>query len=304
MNLTKLQVMFLAVAFTAITISGSGFYYFMHTGFLRLRPVEELNQLFLSQQIHSPPMSSESDQQAFLELMEQSGFPPDSVKTFQDVIRLQTWIGNQVGKVENYSGPEQGYALLKLGMEGIGLGCAPMSMILREALALHHISARTVLLYRTDFAVRDTHQIVEAFISGKWIAFDPTFNVTYQHDGEPLGVKEIQELINKPNNTSVSPLFHGTRKYPATLARYDRDWRPLFCNAFVKHPINLGCILCRLPIVRFWTGPVQYVFGDKTMILFAKEHNHLYFLFSVVLPIFTIMSILLSAALFFTKKKG
>lgn len=267
----------------------------------RIDKVERLEKLFLSKKIEFRPSDVKIDQFEFLGLMKNSGFSKETVKTFEDVILLQNWIGNQIKNCKPYFGRERGYALLRLGKDGTGLSCSSMSEIMREALALLDIPDRTVQLYRSDFSLQDTHVVVEAFINGKWVCFDPTFNITYQDGNNLLGVAGIQDRLFKQGPMSVTPVFHGIRKYPAILEDYYTDWRPLFSNAYVV-PFGKVGIFNKIPPLRYCSGPVCYTFGSKH-ILFASAHNRIYFLFCVVLPVVVLTSFILAFIPILTKNE-
>ena len=270
---------------------------------VKINKIDKLEKLFLSKEIKFKPHCSgiNSEQVKFLDLMKKSVLSKETVKTLEDIMRLQNWIGNQVKHCKPYCGREKGYALLKLGKDGIGLACGSMSEIMQEALVLLDIPARKVQLYRSDFSLSDTHVVVEAFINDKWVCFDPTFNVTYQDGNKLLGVAEIQSRLFKQGPMSVTPVFQGIRKYPAILGDYYMDWRPLFSNAYVV-PFGQISIISKIPPFRYWSGPVCYAFGSN-FILFARMHNQLYFLLCVLLPVVALSSFILGFILILFQKR-
>lgn len=303
-HLKKIQIVLFTIFITASLIAGYGYAIIMNTGLMAtLRPVAELDDSFFRTnfQLYSQSELS-NNQQEFLDLLEQYGFKPGCLRTIQDIAQLQTWIGNLVEKVEPYWGPERGCQLLKIGMNGKGLSCGSLSYILKDALSLLDIPSRTIQLYKSDFS-EDTHVVVEAFISGKWIVFDPTFNVTYENETGPLGIAQIQDRLSEQGPTSVQQVFHGSRRYPASLDNYYMDWRPLFSNAYVFDINESHGLISKFPPFRYWKGPQKYVFGDKT-ILFAKAYNKYYFLFCVVLPLIAIVNFVLCVVLFIWSKKN
>lgn len=298
----KLQVIFISIAFVCTIIAGGGLYIMRDAGVaLRIDRVERLDKLFRSKKIEFRSSDTKGNQVTFLDMMTNSGFSKETVKTVEDVIRLQNWTGNQVKHCKPYFGREKGYALLRLGKDGTGLSCGSMSEIVQEALVLLDIPARKVQLYRSDFSLQDTHVVVEAFINEKWVCFDPTFNVTYQDGNNLLGVAEIQDRLFKQGPISVTPVFHGIRKYPAILEDYYMDWRPLFSNAYVA-PFGKVGIISKMPPFRYWSGLVCYAFGFN-YILFAKMHNQLYFLLCVFLPVVALSSFISGFILILSQKK-
>ena len=303
-HLTRIQIALFTIFITVSLIAGYGYVVITDTvGMALLRPVGELDDSFFRTNLTSHSLSGFSNnQQKFLELLEHYGFKPGHLRTIQDIAQLQTWIGNLVEKAEPYWGPERGYQLLKTGMNGKGLSCGSLSYILKDALSLLCIPSRTIQLYKSDFS-EDTHVVVEAFVSGKWIVFDPTFNVTYENETGPLGIAQIQDRLSDKGPTSVQPVFHGSRRYPASLDNYYMDWRPLFSNAYVFDISESHGLISKLPPFRYWKGPQKYVFGDKT-VLFAKAHNKYYFLFCVVLPLIAVGNFILCIVLFIWSKRN
>jgi|LGVF01.1.fsa_nt_gb hypothetical protein len=219
-------------------------------------------------------------------LLEGAGFSTEKTLRLKDILNLQIWIGNQVSSVASYSGNESGFGLIQLARNGKGMACGSMSQILSDALTALNMQARIVQLYRSNFNFYDTHMLVEVRLhDNRWVAVDPTFNVTYElPDGTALSVAEIQRKLVKNGGCEINPNYHGDRNYPARLDRYPLDWHFLFSNAY----IYVSCVNCpwwrRCPPLRYWLGPMRYGIGDS-LGLFTAQHNQLYFLVTVVLPI-------------------
>jgi hypothetical protein len=261
----------------------------------RLRPVEELNASLRSHEIKLRPAGTAGGQRAFLELLHENGFRHGSVDSIEAVIRLQVWVGNQVQVVALYSGPARGYELLEYSRNGGGQVCAGMADIMREALLLLGIPARAVQL--TTSSLRPpAHTLVEAFVEDRWRVFDPTVNVTFESEGRVLGVAEIQERLWTIGPNSVMPVFHGPRRYPASLERDARGWRQYFANALVTEVGEPTDRLRNIPPWRYWTGPSIYYFGHE-LAPFPSLQDWLYFSASVVLPVASILAALLGVAL-------
>jgi hypothetical protein len=250
---------------------------------VRLRPVEELERQIALGQLRPEAVGTAAEQAAFLRELGRSGFAPRSLSSIQDVARLQTWVGNEVRNANPYEGHERGYALLRHGQKGGALLCGGMSDILREALVLLGLPARTVQLYGSSFRRRPTHVVVEVDIAGSWRVFDPTYNVTYESEGEALGVAEIQERLGRLGPAGVRPRFHGQRAYAADLERDLPGWRGVFANAYVSDMGRTPARWKGLPPLRYWTGPTIYYFGDSLMPI-PGAHERVYFLVTVVMP--------------------
>jgi hypothetical protein len=163
-----------------------------------------------------------------------------------------------------------------------------MSDILREALVLLGLPARTVQLTESNFRWT-AHAVVEVYVEGRWQVLDPTFNVTYEANGRALGVSEIQERLWKEGPLSVRAIFHGTRRYPARLERDAKGWRRYFANAYVYELGGRPSRWKGLPPWCYWTGPSIYYYGDHLM-LFAALQDWCYFGVTVALPFVSLLS--------------
>lgn len=66
----------------------------------------------------------------------------------------------------------------------------------------------------------DTHVATEVKINGKWVLQDPTFNIRWEHNGNPLGAMEFRNLIQgkvKPESITDGfsiPAKRSLEKYP------------------------------------------------------------------------------------------
>ncbi len=100
-----------------------------------------------------------------------------------DLLKIQEWLGNQVAKVEVPTTGSESKELLALAQVGGGLACGAMAKVFHDLLSVQGVRARQVQLYRSNFEPSDTHVLVEARLAhGRWVAFDPTFNLTTRTD--------------------------------------------------------------------------------------------------------------------------
>lgn len=116
--------------------------------------------------------------------------------------------------------------------------CGGLQFLYMAALEAHGIRSRRVSLFvKVDGATDPlwSHASVEAFIDGKWIAIDPTFNFTFRHDGRHVGWIETADLVDAGELVEVDTNGHST------LPRYeslnlsaplgdDRNFLKLFLN--------------------------------------------------------------------------
>ena len=234
---------------------------------------------------------------SFSDFLETKGFIKNKISVSQ-VIKLQQFIGGSIKKAGVYYGRERGMELYRLGSSGTPFACGSMALLMNDALSALGYKARLVMIYRTDFSQTDTHAVVEVYLGSKWVLFDPTFNITYMHEGNLLGIEEVQNLLASKGPSSVAIKYYGARSYPVRIDNYYIDWRPIFSNAYVIDKKNN--FWAELPPFRWWYGPKYYYFGDN-LLLWANAANRIYFLFIVVIPI--IMTLLFSMILFLKIKK-
>ena len=179
-----------------------------------------------------------------------------------------------------YQIPENEEELFSPDLNGKQLYCGHMCDILQEALVLQGFKVRQIQLFKSCFSLYDTHVVLEVLLNDQWIIIDPTFNVTYQSYGKPLGVQEIQHQL-KSDFQSVQAVPYDEQNLIDTNYL---DWRFYFNNALIwNHKSKLG-ILGKIPPFRWWFGPKGYYWGDG-LLLSAKGYNDMYFILCVVLPI-------------------
>jgi hypothetical protein len=298
----SLVAFLLGVAVSAAGWSGAGFLYLRGLGLnVRLRPVGELDSRLASGSLRTRPAGTPAAGREFLRLLENAGFRAGSVRTVQEAVRLQVWVGNQVPNVAVHQGTERGVELLRYGMQGGGLACGAMADILREALVLLGVPARAVVLSQSDFRIQ-THAVVEAFLEDEWRVLDPTFNVTYQGASGALGVAAIQERFGRHGPGAVQAVWHGARRYPADLLRDAPDWPRYFSSAYVYEIGRTPRTWRLLPPLRYWAGPAHYHFGDQLTALPAVQ-DQLYFVATVWLPVVCLATVLLACVLIHTERE-
>lgn len=213
--------------------------------------------------------------------MMENGLTVETDYSVEQIVRISQWIGNTVKHAGPHAVTHGGHQLLQLGASGVPLSCGAMAQILHDALSAVGCRTRTVQLVSGLFWPHDTHVLIEAYIGNRWIAFDPTFHVTYQSEGRILNVSEIASLIRNNKAPAVQAVWHGEREYGVRIEDYYLDWHLLFSNAYVE--CGTKTFIGAVPPLRWWLGPVRYFFGDRPAFV-LRNHNRLYFVFCVVLP--------------------
>ena len=179
-------------------------------------------------------------------------------------------------------------------MRGGGLACASVADILREALVVLGVPARTVELSQSDFRQK-THSVVEAHLEGEWRVLDPTFNATYDGPAGALGVVADQHALSA-GAPVVRIVWHGPRRYPADFDQHAREWSFYFANAYVYETGAVPSRWRRLPPWRYWTGPARYYFGDHLMAMPAIQ-DRLYWGTTFLLPVAALVASVLAAVI-------
>jgi SAM-dependent methyltransferase len=173
--------------------------------------------------------------------------------------------------------------ILEHAQAGGGLVCFGMAHLYAAAARGNGLQARIIGLSRNLGDRYDAHTTVEVRQEGRWVLFDPTFNVSFARNGILLGAEEIQQALLEGTFQTIVPVFYGPVKYPARLETYYLHWLPLFNNVFV---LDAGGIrLAKFPPIRYWLGPRIYV---RTVAGHPNEHirfwDGLYLWSAVILP--------------------
>src|SRR3546814_4787010 len=79
-----------------------------------------------------------------------------------------------------------------------GGSCGTLTIVYLALLKSFDIEARYVGMFKEAVNAPDpviSHASVEAFIEGRWIALDPTFNVSIWSGGERIGWEDARSLV-------------------------------------------------------------------------------------------------------------
>lgn len=124
----------------------------------------------------------------------------------------------------NEEDPYQNYIGIKYGTKSFA--CAGMSYTLAWMLEQIGIPARQVSIAAKSFFDGTnpyaTHQTTEAFINGEWIVHDPSFNVTFQCDGNTTSVAGLMACQGPITWTYGSVVFSSRtlEVYPVPFAEH------------------------------------------------------------------------------------
>lgn len=208
--------------------------------------------------------------------------------TCKDPVILLQQTMNSVNKIEktDYSNAWEAYSIAKSGK---GLLCDGMAEIYLATLTSNGIPSRMVVLRKNIFEIYDTHATVEVFKDNRWVIYDPTFNCSFEKNGQLIGAQEISDSLYDGTAVSIKPVFYGEVKYPARLEEYYIDWLPLYNNVSVMDNSS-RCVLFKLPPLRYWKGSVEY-YEQKTS--FPSNHMEytetIYRFIIVILPVVIIL---------------
>jgi len=134
-----------------------------------------------------------------------------SGSNFSKAEKLMTWIsdniyhnGNYDNSAENTATALFAYALGK--GKDFGINCRSLSIALTECLLAIGIKARVVYIMPFSPYDHDNHVVVEAWIDslGKWVMLDPTYNLFFSRNDEPLGVLELRKALANQEELAFS----------------------------------------------------------------------------------------------------
>ena len=173
---------------------------------------------------------------------------------------------------------------------GGGLTCAGMSELFLHALRLQGYKARKLFVVKSIGDPAATHTLVEVFQDGKWIIYDPTFNVSFQRNGHLLGATDIAKSLLDGSFKNIKPIFYGEVAYKARLETYPIYWLAHFNNVLLfKHADYSSSWFIRNSaqlVFRYWDGPVLYYFAPTgTPNDYLELLNWFYFFFTCVGPL-------------------
>jgi len=197
---------------------------------------------------------------------------------------LMAEVMNTVGKIDFFTAADP-VAIYRHAQAGGGLVCEGMAKFYHGVLLAHGFEARIVGLKRNLLDIYDTHTTVEVLVDGKWVIFDPTFNVSYQRNGKLLSAQEIKQSFYEGSFAVITPRFYGEVRYPARLENYYMNWLPLFNNVLIWNapaPYRWA----KLPPFRYWWSSRYYYEPlAEHQIVRYKFANQLYFGTIVILPL-------------------
>lgn len=177
--------------------------------------------------------------------------------------------------------------------KGGGLNCNGMSELFVYVLHLCGFKARKIFVVKNLGMQEVTHTLVEVRQEGRWVIYDPTFNVSFSKNNQLLGVVEIAQALFCDNWQSIQPIFYGQVAYKARIETYPFYWLTHFNNILLFDPgtlLNNSFYKIILLPVRYWYGPVLYYYslsGNANNYLLVLDK--LYFFIIFILPVFILI---------------
>lgn len=187
---------------------------------------------------------------------------------------------------------------------GGGLNCNGMAELFVYALFMNGFKARKIFAVKNMGMQQNTHTLVEVWQEGRWIVYDPTFNVSFKKEGQLLSACEIACAVTKNTWQEITPLFYGEVAYKARLEAYPVYWLAHFNNVLLFDPgvFSGNCFMQFISIpLRYWWGPIFYYFsqsGEENQYLIVL--NKLYCLIICIIPF---LLFLLFLSLWWLKKR-
>ena len=193
---------------------------------------------------------------------------------------------------------------------GGGLTCNGISELFLHILRLQGHRARKLFVVKSIGDPFATHTLVEIFENGRWVIYDPTFNISFEKDGQLLGAVDIAKSLIDGTSTKIKPIFYGEIAYKTRFETYPIHWLAHFNNVLLfKHGNCSASFFIHNTfqlIGRYWYGPVLYYFSPT-----GKPNNYLellnwiYFFFACIGPLLLVtlsFGLILRIGLNFFKK--
>ncbi len=149
--------------------------------------------------------------------------------------KLRSWVHDQVAVF----GPEveltTGNSMKPLGIltdirKGRSANCGPLAVLLIEALRANGIAARMVWMAESVPFRQGFHPaLMEAFLNGRWVVMDPTFNREWWVDGRPVSVDEGRQAYWAGRQVN----FRGDDKTDLRLKHLFLGYSRALANVFI-----------------------------------------------------------------------
>ena len=171
--------------------------------------------------------------------------------------------------------------------------CGDMVAVLAEFVTIIASKARIVQM-QSGFGERFiSHVAVELLENGRWVLYDPTFNLTSRDvDGNALDVQAFKTLTQRKGEVLYE--FHGDVAYPLRIESYYTDYASLLEVALIA--TNAHGFFHKLPPSRCFYGSINLIIAEPDVmdreIDAAFLFNSFYRLFVLVLPTLCIVEAL------------
>lgn len=209
--------------------------------------------------------------------------PRGEAATVASVVVVLRWVMNRASVV-GPGPPATPLQALERGERGEGLLCGDMTAIFEAALGALGYRARKLQLARSVHSALDTHATVEVLVDGRWLLFDPTFNLSARHRGRWLGAAEVRALLLAGEAPAIELQRWGEVRYPARLDEQQSDWLLSFNNIFIDEAGRFD-VIGAWPPLRYWHGPRRHVLEASERGLWHDEaFVRLQRLFALELP--------------------
>ncbi|WP_083585886.1 transglutaminase domain-containing protein [Chelatococcus daeguensis] len=152
---------------------------------------------------------------------------------------------------------------------GGALMCAGMAKLFVGNLNEAGVPARRVTLVRNLGEWIDSHSTVEIAIGGRWVIYDPTFNVSFRSGGELLGVLDLYRFWASGRTGDVETVFYGEVSYPARLEDFHISYFALLNHIFFEVNESFPWYVSKVLPVRWYRGPhLRYAHIDNRVRLY------------------------------------
>jgi hypothetical protein len=218
--------------------------------------------------------------------------------TIEKAIAIREALLN-IGSVKKEGTEGSPLELLRGLKAGKTLTCSDLSLLYGFMLNLVGFDVRHIVVSRSLFDIWDSHSMVEVWDErrSKWILSDPTFNVSFEKNGEYLSSDQVYDLIHSGNYDSIKVLHGHSTKHEYSLEKYYISYFSLFNNLFYISHIGPKLAVLKYSPWRWFDDrfAIKMLMTDKYPVRGNEIHiqNALIFFIFFLIPLVIVITILI-----------
>jgi len=171
---------------------------------------------------------------------------------FDKILRLREWTRRQAtrtGLEIDFAGSTDPVDILKFMRAGKSAACGPFTVLFSAVVRANGFPARQVILFKNPPFDDDGHAMVEVFVQGKWVVFDPMLNMYWTIGGRPVSAWELRTAL----------FSSGQRSFEAVSGKMDVD--PSIDNNYINIYTLFSNVLYQYELPRAVTRLARYPYG-------------------------------------------